>query len=231
MAEPAIGPGIRGDLHRRDQREDPRGPGRQPPHLPGPGRHRGRRARRAGPVGRRARRRRGRQVLAAGPVRDQEPRRRRRVHAGLRRAQGPARCGEHGLGEDDRANMYRASPAEFLQVRLEEGLGADRERPQARLHRGIRIRGAGPVRRIQRQMGKALPRYHPALGERVGGIRALPAVRPGNQDRHLHDKCHRVDQCPAAAGGQRPRPLPDRAGRADSTGQRNTGWFSDSESS
>ena len=69
---------------------------------------------------------------------------------------------------------------------------------------------------------KRYPRYHPALGERVGGIRALPAVRPGNQDRHLHDKCHRVDQCPAAAGGQRPRPLPDRAGRVSSTGQRNT---------
>ena len=41
-----------------------------------------------------------------------------RVHAGLRRAQGPARCGEHGLGEDDRANMHRAPFAEFIQVRL-----------------------------------------------------------------------------------------------------------------
>ena len=63
------------------------------PHLPGPGRHRGRRAGRAGPVGRGARRRRGGQVLAAGPDRDQEPRRAGRVHAGLRRAQGPARRG------------------------------------------------------------------------------------------------------------------------------------------
>ena len=55
----AIGLRLRGDLHRRDQREDPRGPGRQPPRLPGAGRHRGRRAGRAGPVGRRARRREG----------------------------------------------------------------------------------------------------------------------------------------------------------------------------
>ena len=39
------------------------------------------------------------------------------------------------------------------------------------------------------------------------------AVRPGNQDRHLHDERDRVDQRPAAAGGERPRPLPDRAGR------------------
>ena len=80
--------------------------------------------------------------------------------------------------EDDRANMHRPSPAEFIQVRVEKGLGADRERPQARVHRRVRIRGAGPVRRILRQVGEALPGYHPALGERVGGIRAVPAVRP-----------------------------------------------------
>src|SRR3984957_14639731 len=55
-------------------------------------------------------RRRGRgQVLAAGPDRNQEPRRARRVHAGLRRAEGPARRGQQCLGEDDRANMYRPS--------------------------------------------------------------------------------------------------------------------------
>ena len=54
--------------------------------------------------------------------------------------------GQQCLGEDDRANMHRPSPAEFIQVRVEKGLGADRERPQAGLHRRVRIRGAGPVR-------------------------------------------------------------------------------------
>ena len=39
------------------------------------------------------------------------------------------------------------------------------------------------------------------------------AVRPGNQDGDLHDQCDRVDQRPAAAGSERPRPLPHRAGR------------------
>ncbi len=38
------------------------------------------------------------------------------------------------------------------------------------------------------KMGEALPGYHPALGERVGRVRAVPAVRPGNQDRDLHDE-------------------------------------------
>ena len=74
-------------------------------------------------------------VLAARLVGNQEPRYPGRVHAGLRRglrrAQGPARRGEHGVGEDHRANVHRPSSAEFLQVRLEKGLGADRQRPQA----------------------------------------------------------------------------------------------------
>ena len=51
---PAAGCGVRGDLHRRDQREDPGGPGREPAPLPRPGRHRGRTARRPG-FGRRRR--------------------------------------------------------------------------------------------------------------------------------------------------------------------------------
>ena len=92
--------------------------------------------------------------------------------------------------------------------------GADRERPQARLHRGVRGRGARPVRRVLRQVGETLPGYHTAVGERVGGIRAIPGLRPGNKDRDLHDQRDRVDQRPAAAGGERPRPFPHRAGRA-----------------
>ncbi len=95
--------------------------------------------RRAGPVGRRARRRRGRQVLAAGLLGDQEPRHQGRVPAGLRRAERAAGRSQCGVGEDHRANVHRASPAEFVQVRVEEGLGADRERPQARLYRLLRI--------------------------------------------------------------------------------------------
>ena len=40
---------------------------------------------------------------------------------------------------------------------------------------------------------KRYPAIIRLLGERVGGIRAVPAVRPGNQDRHLHDERDRVD--------------------------------------
>ena len=72
------------------------------------------------------------------------------------------------------------------------GLGADRERPQAGLHRGVRGGCAGPVRRVLRQVGETLPGDHPAVGERVGRVRAVPGLRPGNKDGHLHDQRHRV---------------------------------------
>ena len=90
----------------------------------------------------------------------------------------------------------------------EKGLGADRRRPQARLHRGLGSGSTRPVRGVLRQVGEAVPGDHPAVGERVGRVRALPVLRPGDQDRHLHDKCDRVDQRPAPAGRERPRPLP-----------------------
>jgi putative transposase len=110
------------------------------------------------------------------------------------------------------ANMYCSPAAELIQVRAGKGLGRDRERPQAGLYRGVGGRGAGPVRRFLREMGETLPGDHPAVGERLGGIRALPGLRPGDKDGDLHDKCDRVDQRPAPAGGERPGPLPDRAG-------------------
>ena len=100
--------------------------------------------------------------------------------------------GQCRVGEDHRANLHRPSPAEFIQIRVEKGLGRYRERPQAGLHRRVRIRGARPVRRILRQVGEALPGYYTALGECLGGIRAVPAVRPGNKDRDLHDERDRV---------------------------------------
>ena len=45
----------------------------------------------------------------------------------------------------------------------------------------------------------------------------VPFLRFDNEIRtdHLHDKRDRVDQRPAAPRGERPRPLPDRAGRPE----------------
>ena len=77
----------------------------------------------------------------------------------------------------------------------------------------VRGRRARRVRGILREMGEALPGNNTALGERLGRIRSVPAVRQRDTHRDLHDQRHRVDKRPAAARGERPRPLPDRAGR------------------
>ena len=91
LAEPAARPGVRGDLHRRGARQDPRRAGRQPADL--------RRDRGhpdggkdilglwAGTGGR------GREVLDGGAHRHQEPGRDRHVLRRLRRAEGTARRG------------------------------------------------------------------------------------------------------------------------------------------
>ena len=75
--------------------------------------------------------------LAAGLLRNQEPGHAGRADGGLRRAERPAGRGECRVGEDHRANMHCPFAAEFIQIRVEEGLGADRERPQARLYRRV----------------------------------------------------------------------------------------------
>ena len=58
------------------------------------------------------------------------------------------------------------------------------------------------------------PGDHQAVGERVGRVRAVPALRHGNPQRDLHDQQHREHQRAHPQGGERPWPLPDRAGRA-----------------
>ena len=57
------------------------------------------------------------------------------------------------------ANVYCAFVAQFVQIRFEKGLGGDRERSQACLHCGLRIRRAGRFCRVQRARGSAsIPR-------------------------------------------------------------------------
>ena len=142
MAEPAAGPGLSGDLHRRDHRQDPRRAGRQPADLRG---HRGHRA-----TGNAT-------SSACGPATAARarssgcrcsPRSRtaasRRVHRGLRRPQRPARRDQHGLAADDRADLHRSPAPQHLPLRLPPGLGRDRPGPQAGLHRRRPRPRAGP---------------------------------------------------------------------------------------
>ena len=63
--------------------------------------------------------------------------------------------------------------------------------------------------------GRKYPAIVQALGERLGGVHPVPAVRHRDPPHRLHHQRDRVGQRPDPPGGQGPRALPQRAGRAE----------------
>ena len=94
------------------------------------GGHRRRAPRHPRALGRR--RRRGRQVLAARAHRAEEPRRGRRAHGGLRRAQGPARRGRRPSGRARSSRPAWCTCCATLPVRRPPGLGRRSPRRSSR---------------------------------------------------------------------------------------------------
>ena len=132
----------------------------------------------------------------------------RRVHRGVRRPEGPADRDRERVAPGDHPDLRNTPVAQQLSLRLEEGLGRDRQRPQTGLHRGQRVRSVGRVRRVQRDLGRAVSGDHQAVGERVGRVRPVPGIRQGNPQRDLYDQQHRKPELEDPQGGERPRPLP-----------------------
>ena len=93
------------------------------------------------------------QVLAVGADRDQKPRGWWCVHRGLRRAQGVAGGGQHGLGTRGASHMRGSSVAQHISLFLTQILGSNRQRNPAGQHRADRGGGQGTLRRIHRHMG------------------------------------------------------------------------------
>ena len=149
-------------------------------------------------------------ILAAGLVGDQEPRCAGCVHAGCDGLKGlpdaVSTVWEKTIVQTCIVHLLRNS---FKYASKRDW--ANRERSQARLHRGVRSGSAGQVRRFLREVGETLPGYYTAVGERVGGVRTIPGLRPGNKDRHMHHQRHRIHQCQATPRRERPRPFPHRA--------------------
>jgi len=87
-----------------------------------------------------------------------------------------------------------------------------RPRPAARLHRFDRAGSAGALRRVRREVGRALPGDHPAVGDRLGRVRAVPDLQPRDPQGHLFDERDRERARTAAAQRPSARTLPDRAG-------------------
>jgi Transposase, Mutator family len=86
---------------------------------------------------------------------------------------------------------------------------------KARLHRRDRRGRPRAVRRVRRCLGQEVPGDRAALGERVGGVHAVPPLRHRDPPHRLHHQRDRVRERQDPAGGQGPRPLPERAGRLE----------------
>ena len=72
------------------------------------------------------------------------------------------------------------------QIRLSQGLGGDRERPETGLHSAVGGGRAGPVRRVQRRLGTQIPGGRAVVDPRVGRVRPVPGLRHRDRDDHLH---------------------------------------------
>ena len=73
-----------------------------------------------------------------------------------------------------------------------------------------RLRREGTVRRVHRRLGCQVSGDHPAVGERLGRVRAVPRLRHRDPHRRLLHQRDRVRQRPDPPRRARPRPLPER---------------------
>jgi transposase-like protein len=70
----------------------------------------------------------------------------------------------------------------------------------------------GALRRVRRQVGRALPRDHPPVGKRVGGVRPLPRLQPRDPQSVVLDERDRERARAVASERACARSLPHRAG-------------------
>jgi hypothetical protein len=102
-------------------------------------------------------------------------------HLGYAKHDPAGRNGENSRnGRRGKTVLTEVGPVEIAVV-------GDRPRPQAGLHRAIGAGRDGGVLDLHRDMGAALPGDHQALGERVAGVCAVPAVRHRDSHRGVHD--------------------------------------------
>ena len=126
---------------------------------------------------------------------------------------GPAGRGRERLAAGHGPDLHHPPDPQHLPPGLQAGLGRPQARHQARLYRGERGRGPGRHGPGQRDLGLPLPGDHPAVGQRMGAVHPVPGLRHRDPQGPVLHQRDRVAERPVPAGGQGPRPLPDRAGR------------------
>jgi hypothetical protein len=102
-----------------------------------------------------------------------------------------------------------------LPLRQQGRLGRTGQGPAAGVQRAERAGGQGGTRRARRQVGRALPGDHAALAQRLGRVRALPQLQPGDPQGHLFDQRDREHARPLPPRRPGAWPFPQRAGRPE----------------
>ena len=83
-------------------------------------------------------------------------------------------------------------------------LGRDRQGAQAGLHRADRGRREERFAGVRRGLGHQVPGDRPVVGERLGRVRAVPRLRRRDPPDRLHDQRDRVASTPGSAGPSAP---------------------------
>lgn len=82
-------------------------------------------------------------------------------------------------GQSTRAQRVQITPgAQHPALCLQGPLVSDHQGVAHRLHRTHRRGGRGPLRRVRRRVGRALPSDHPALALVMGTVHAVPSLPP-----------------------------------------------------
>ena len=136
--------------------------------------------------------------------------------AGLRRPQGPARRDHHDLAADRGPDLRAPPDPQHVPLRLPPRLGrrwpSDLRPVYTAANRGRRRR---PVRGVRRRPGAASTRRSVRLW-RNAWAEFVPFLDYDVEIRRVICSTNAIEspQRPLPAGGPRPRPLPQRAGRA-----------------
>ena len=212
-SEPATGRGLRGDLHRRDRGQGPRRAGRQPADLRRDRGHPGR----------------GTDILGLWAGTGGEGAKfwmsvltdlrnrgvQGRVLRRLRRAQGPARGGRQRVAADDRADLHHPSDPQHVPA----GLPQDWDALKRDLKPIYTAVNAAAARAAFDELAEKWGSRYPAIIRLWDNAweEFIPFLDYDVEIRRVicsHER-DRVAERPLPAGGQGPRALPDRAGRAE----------------
>lgn len=124
----------------------------------------------------------------------------------------PESC-QRGVAGHDRSDVHRASDEEHLPVRGPAGLGSDHPRPETGVPGRYPRTGRGTLLGVPGDMGRQVPGRDPAVVQRLGRVRAVPPVRPGDPPNRVHHERDRVGQRSHPQSREGPGPLPQRASR------------------